>query len=47
MVVQKKNEYDAPKLSIVLLCAEDCVRTSQEAGEKFGWSGDLLDDIWE
>lgn len=46
MLVQKRNEYDEPKLSIVVLDAEDCVKTSQEAGQKFGWSGDLLDDIW-
>lgn len=46
MLVQKKNEYDAPKLLIVVLDVEDCVKTSQEAGQKFGWSGDLQDDIW-
>ena len=47
MVVQKKNEYETVKLMIVMF-TEDCVRTSQEAGERFGWSGDLLgDNIWE
>lgn len=47
MLVKKGNEYDAPKLLVVSLNVEDCVKTSKEAGEKFGWSGVLVDDIWE
>lgn len=47
MLVKKGNEYEAPKLSVVSVNAEDCVRTSKEAGERFGWTGALVDDIWE